>query len=138
HCGLSLVRQARARTHEGTGLGVALVQELARLHGGTVSVSSEAGRGTTFTVSIRTGTAHLRSDRISATRHLVSTSMSATPYVEEALRWLPDAGHGVPPYAESLAPPSHTPGAQDRDACILIADDNADMRDYLARILGAQ
>ena len=132
------VTHARARTHEGTGIGLALVQELARLHGGTVSVSSEAGRGTTFTVSIRTGTSHLPTDRISATRHLASTSMSATPYVEEALRWLPDAGHGVPPYAESLAPPSHTPGAQDRDACILIADDNADMRDYLARILGAQ
>ena len=55
------VKHARARTHEGTGIGLALVQELARLHGGSVSVASQEGRGTTFTVSIRTGTSHLRS-----------------------------------------------------------------------------
>ena len=41
---------------EGTGIGLALVQELARLHGGTVAVTSREGHGTTFVVSIRTGT----------------------------------------------------------------------------------
>ena len=50
------VKHSRARTHEGTGIGLALVQELARLHGGDVTVASEEGRGTTFTVTIRTGT----------------------------------------------------------------------------------
>ena len=45
------VRNVRARTHEGTGIGLALVQELVRLHGGEVKVQSEEGRGSTFTVS---------------------------------------------------------------------------------------
>ena len=49
------VKHVRARTHEGTGIGLALVQELARLHGGGVTVESEEGRGTTFTVSVRIG-----------------------------------------------------------------------------------
>jgi signal transduction histidine kinase len=53
------VRHVRARTHEGTGIGLALVQELARLHGGGVTVASHEGQGTTFTVTIRTGTQHL-------------------------------------------------------------------------------
>ena len=86
------VKHARARTHEGTGIGLALVQELARLHGGSVSVASQEGRGTTFTVSIRTGTSHLRSDRISVPRQLTSTSVGTMPFVEEALRWLPASG----------------------------------------------
>jgi signal transduction histidine kinase len=78
------VTSARARTHEGTGIGLALVQELARLHGGTVTVQSEEHRGTTFTVSVRTGTAHLAAERISTSRRLTSTSVGAMPFVEEA------------------------------------------------------
>ena len=62
------VKHARARTHEGTGIGLALVQELARLHGGGVTVASQEGRGATFTVTIRTGTSHLPPERVSVTR----------------------------------------------------------------------
>src|SRR5690606_16780624 len=58
------IRNARARSHEGTGIGLALVQELARLHGGSVEVASEAGRGTTFTILLPLGSAHLPADRI--------------------------------------------------------------------------
>jgi hypothetical protein len=54
----------RARTHEGSGIGLALVQELARLHGGEVRVESATGRGSTFTVTIPRGQAHLPFDRI--------------------------------------------------------------------------
>ena len=44
------VAGATARTREGTGIGLALVHELAALHGGDVSVESEPGIGSTFTV----------------------------------------------------------------------------------------
>ena len=131
------IKHARARTHEGTGIGLALVQELARLHGGGVSVASEEGRGTTFAVTIRTGTSHLPVERVLAARRLASTSVGAAPYVEEALRWIPTKEGQREPEpqrdherAEAIGPVTHA------RPHVLVADDNADMRDYLARILG--
>jgi signal transduction histidine kinase/HAMP domain-containing protein len=41
-----------ARKHEGTGLGLALARKFVELHGGTIRVESELGRGATFTFTI--------------------------------------------------------------------------------------
>ena len=133
------IRHTRARTHEGTGIGLALVQELVRLHGGTITVASQEGRGTRFTVSIQTGTSHLPADRISAGRQLGSTSVGTAPYVDEAVRWLPDdvrvaAGEL---FADGKASATVASPELSKAPRVLIADDNADMREYLARILGA-
>ncbi len=130
------VKHTRARTHEGTGIGLALVQELVRLHAGTVSVSSEEGRGTTFTVSIPTGRSHLPPNRISVGRELTFTNVGAIPYVEEVLRWLPPS-NGEPSLTDSVMPAlAAASGTSDTRPHVLIADDNADMRDYVSRILG--
>ena len=48
------VDNARSRQLGGTGLGLAIVKHLARLHGGEVSVTSELGVGTTFTIELPT------------------------------------------------------------------------------------
>lgn len=122
------VRGARSRTHEGTGIGLALVQELARLHGGHVSVESAAGSGTTFTVLLPRGAAHLAPELIGEARAGALMSARAAPYLAEALRWL--APDGEP--ADS-PPPSI--GVVRRRARIVLADDNADMREYVARLL---
>ncbi|TMD93650.1 MAG: response regulator [Chloroflexi bacterium] len=59
----------------GTGLGLALVKEIVGLHGGEISVSSRAGEGTAFQVSIPLGIDHLRPGTYRDTRtdggHLV-------------------------------------------------------------------
>src|SRR5438093_748459 len=84
------VKGARSRSHEGTGIGLALVQELVHLHGGTVGVESREGKGSAFTVTIKTGRTHLPAHRLGAGRIFSSTAMRAAAYVEEAHRWLAD------------------------------------------------
>lgn len=131
------VAGARGRTHEGTGIGLALVQELVSLHGGTVALESAPGEGSTFSVSIPLGAAHLPAERIGGPRRLVSTSLRAQAFVEEALRWLPggeqtetpDVGH------DSMIETAQVAGRTLERKHVLVVDDNADMRDYLARLL---
>ncbi|MEH1823772.1 MAG: ATP-binding protein [Nostoc sp.] len=135
------VKGAQGRTFEGSGIGLSLVQELVQMHGGKVDVTSVLGAGSCFTVSIPTGYAHLPPDRISAPRTLASTALGATPYLEEALRWLPEeageqGSRGAGEENTSFSPlrlRSSTPSAR-----ILLADDNADMRDYVKRLLSQQ
>src|SRR5688572_23116583 len=127
------VRPGRGRTHEGTGIGLALVQELVRLHGGTVGVDSEPDKGSTFTVIIPLGSAHLPDDRIGAARTRASTGLSGEVYIEEAVRWLPDATRD--PMVSDASRAELPPESDSSGYRILLADDNADMRDYVARLL---
>ena len=132
------VEGARGRTHEGTGIGLALVQELAKLHGGTVHAQSTLGRGSTFTVSIPLGSAHLPADRLRADRRVDSTAIHAQPYVEEALRWLPNQINGQllgDIDSPSLSQPVIAPAIGHERPTVVLADDNADMRAYVARLL---
>ena len=129
------VEVSHGRTQEGSGIGLALVRELVKLHGGTVSVESRGGGGSLFTVSLPRGKAHLPQERINAARTLTSTSLGAAPFVSEALRWLPDApndGAGSS-FVTAHAPPRE--GADEKRFNVLLADDNADMRDYVSRLL---
>jgi signal transduction histidine kinase len=134
------VKRAKLRTYEGTGIGLALVRELVSLHGGTIEIESHEGKGSTFTVSIKSGTAHLQPERLGKARNVGSTATRATAYVEEALHWLPNASepndllpHSAQTNAVSTLPDKTALGkARPR---ILLADDNADMRDYVRRLL---
>ncbi|WP_437834839.1 ATP-binding response regulator [Sorangium sp. So ce1153] len=131
------VQGARSRTHEGSGIGLALVHELVRLHGGAIHVASKVSEGTTFTISLPRGTAHLPQDRVNARRTLASTATGAAPYVHEALRWLPgaEAGEGVHVAPAGLTSPADAAIEAVPAARILLADDNADMREYVGRVL---
>ena len=116
-------RPSQTRTHEGTGIGLSLVQELAKLHGGNISARSELGQGTTMILLIPRGTAHLDPARIIAPRQAVPTRAGLHAFVEEALGWLPD----------TVPLPQAQPNLD--GANILVVDDNADMRGYLCRLL---
>jgi signal transduction histidine kinase/DNA-binding response OmpR family regulator len=131
------VEGARGRTREGTGIGLALVKELARLHGGEVQAKSEVGRGSLFTVSVPLGKAHLPADRTGDAAPLTSTATGAAPYVEEALRWLP-GGAGDGNARTEPAEMDGAPGEAGVRYRVLLADDNADMRDYITRLLSGR
>jgi len=135
------IEGSQARTYEGTGIGLALVTELIKLHGGQVRVDSAVGEGSTFIVSIPLGTAHLPAERIQATRSLASTGIGAEAYAEEAQRWLPDDWRTADsPMLSTLGsrPPSATPESPVSRDVIVVADDNADMRHYLKHLLGGR
>ncbi|MDZ4874956.1 MAG: Sensor histidine kinase RcsC [Chroococcidiopsis cubana SAG 39.79] len=135
------VKGAQGRTFEGSGIGLSLVQELVKLHGGTLKVSSVEGEGSCFSVFIPTGRAHLPAERIGANRTITSTAIGAFPYVEEVLQWLPQEDLRLPiadfgldrnsnEQTKNLKSQIPNPKSQ-----ILLVDDNADMRDYLKRLL---
>ena len=122
------------RTFEGTGIGLALIQELVRLHGGAIAVHSVLGEGTRFDVDIPFGHAHLPEDRLAGADAAAPPAEGArrmgAAFVEEALRWLPDEEAGAAP--RKAAAPVLQPARLPR---ILIADDNNDMRAYLKALL---
>lgn len=126
------VEGTRARTHEGSGIGLALVQELVRLHGGTIQATSRYGAGTSFKVRIPRGSGHLPADRIAAAGVPAISSGRPTLFVEEALRWLPLEFSADEPGTDALMPHA---SPCDKKRRVLVADDNADMREYLRRIL---
>ncbi len=133
------VEGSTGRTQEGTGIGLALVQELVKLHGGTIAAESAPGQGTTFTVSLPIGSDHLPSDRVQARRTAASTSVGAHVFVEEALRWLPgEEGSEQTPLDLGVRDASVSPGPSLDSGRIVLADDNADMRAYVTSLLASR
>lgn len=149
------VRGARSRTQEGTGIGLALVQELVRLHKGQVEVSSQEEQGSTFTVRLLRGFAHLPATQVDLSVSPESTSPEVMPstalsdlYKEDGFQWLPEqqsaprtsTSAGTSASASDASPlvgKPHLLARQDEDLTtrILLVDDNAEMRDYLSRLL---
>ena len=135
------VRSARSRMVEGSGIGLALVYELVRFHAGNITVTSSVDVGTTFTVTIPLGTAHLPQEQISMSP---STAQHSLSYVQETLQLLTIAElASSSEVAEVLAPNLDTGTflpiqAAASDIRILVVDDNVDMRLYLRRLLERQ
>jgi signal transduction histidine kinase/FixJ family two-component response regulator len=130
------VENQRSRSFEGSGIGLALVYELVKLHGGDIKVESEVDKGTNFFITIPFGSAHLEMDRIGPARKSITSSLRSESFVGEALRWITqDEDHA---FLRTGAAET-TEGPLDERltrARVLIAEDNADMREYVGRLLG--
>jgi len=126
------VRNEHARTHEGTGIGLALVRELVELHGGNVSAESTHGEGTTFTIRLPFGFGHLPLEHVTHDTAGVDMTEIALAYTEEAGRWSGVSADG----ALADGAEETTSGRADADiGRVVVVDDNADMRDYMVRLL---
>ncbi|MBL0726446.1 ATP-binding protein [Piscinibacter sp. HJYY11] len=119
------VQDGRGRSHEGSGIGLALVHELVKLHGGSIRVESEIDRGSIFTVDVPTGYAHLPIEQVERSPDAAGPSHHSRSYVQEALGWLLEP--------EATEPAVAVPGL--KRARVLLADDNADLRHYVQRLL---
>ncbi|MFE2347673.1 SpoIIE family protein phosphatase [Kitasatospora cineracea] len=134
------IENARSRSNEGSGIGLALVKELVDLHGGTITADSTEGRGTRFTIRLPFGSAHLPADSV-LPKGGTSTAPggAADPYLQEAMRWLPgEQSEAAPVEVRDVTPSAGadpSPPGQCLPARVLVADDNADMREYLTRLL---
>src|SRR5919202_892371 len=112
------VRGGRARSHEGTGIGLALVEGVAALHGGRVTVESEAGVGSTFRLVLPL-TRAAPGDAVPA-----AAPTAAAGYADEAMRWVTAGDAAVPRFGRA--------GGRPR---VVFADANPDMRQYVGRLL---
>lgn len=121
------VSGTRSRTHEGSGIGLALVKELVVLQGGSVSAESEVGKGSAFKVSLKAGTDHIKEwqQRSAEPPAEGDGRRRQNIYAEEADELIAPDESGIPVGGDSF-------GKRSR---ILLVDDNADMRNYVSRLL---
>ena len=132
------VRDARGRSHEGSGIGLALVRELVKLHGGEIDVESTPGRGSTFRLSIPVHqTQPSATGAAAGKRALAPSSVGPEAFLAEIAQWSsehepPSAGAVSPIEASTSENPAEVAAPNAR---ILVADDNTDMRAYIARLL---
>ncbi|MGD0629529.1 MAG: ATP-binding protein, partial [Terracidiphilus sp.] len=132
---------ARRRSHEGSGIGLALVQELVEMHGGSIAVESALGKGTTFTIALPFGQQHLSHGRVvSEGENPIALQGSAGAYVQEAMGWLPgrdrlrrEVTRGATGDGVQITAPAYPSESKPE---ILLVDDNADMREYVIGLLG--
>jgi PAS domain S-box-containing protein len=134
------VEGQRGRSMEGSGIGLSLVKEMVALHGGAVRVRSMDGKGSVFSVRLKFGAAHLPADQIVEQPEQAGRWSGASSYLEQAVGWIDGGGstRGTAPSSGSgsgsgSGPDDAVAGAI--SARILLADDNADMRAYIQRIL---
>ncbi|HEY9747422.1 MAG TPA: response regulator [Allocoleopsis sp.] len=136
------------RSYEGSGLGLALVKELVELHGGQISVESVYGEGTTFTVWIQTGLAHLPADQVievpteaQISRAAVELADVEAEIYEKEEKTLPSSELGFPALEAVVnkiaepQPDQTTEQAATSVSKVLVVDDNPDLRTYVSRVL---
>lgn len=126
-----------SRAEGGTGLGLALARELARLHGGDVTVQSRLGYGSTFRVELpweaqarpeRRRRPRRKEDQLALARVEAQTARAYAARREALI-----ADLELPSLSGATLPEAEAPAGAAR---ILFVEDNADLRMFVARYLG--
>ncbi|XGV99131.1 MAG: response regulator [Leptolyngbya sp. BL-A-14] len=118
------------RSYEGSGLGLALVKELVDLHGGQISVESAYGSGTTFTIWLQTGMAHLPPQQLIEVQAESQPNRASVELADVEMEQY-DHPSGEEEQLDTADP--KVDGSR-----ILIVDDNPDLRAYVSTILREQ
>ena len=149
------IHDQQGRSNEGSGIGLALTQELVKLHGGTIEVESQLGKGTTFTILIPVGKAHLSPEHILSSScdsgfrmtEAFTTQSYGKSVIEEASFWLPSSPSDLSSGKEtnslvctdsqfSLRTTQDNSAAHSSNQWqVLVVDDNKDMRSYVKSVL---
>ncbi len=132
------VEQGDDHKPEGTGLGLAMVEELVLLHHGTVAVTSTPGRGATFRVTLprvavleskRHGLKRRREDQ---TLQSYRDALVERRFAEDARRLLPFADLETARLQATAAPVATAPPTAPR---VLVVEDDGDLRTFLENVL---
>ena len=99
-------------THSGSGIGLALTKAFVELHGGTLTVKSEEGKGSCFTVLLPLSNALYEDKEASAPAKISAVAIDAE---------LEDVNNPLE--------------RKDNESVVLIIDDNKDIREYVASVL---
>ena len=105
------VEGSAARRYEGSGIGLALVKEIVKQHGGTIVAESQVGQGSTFSVSLP---------------RCESELPVAAEEEDLLLPIAPEKANLADVVPDGVVAPADL---------VLVADDNADMRQYLKNVL---
>jgi signal transduction histidine kinase/class 3 adenylate cyclase len=120
------------RSYEGTGLGLSLVKELVELHGGQVTVESIYGSGTTFTISLPVGYAHLDEGQVMHDQATAQPSRAAVELADLEMELQDEPDDCT---RSQMAELEEATAVDPSAAKILVVDDNPDLRTYLSSIL---
>ena len=121
-----------AREYAGTGIGLALVKEIAALHGGTVTAHSQPGKGSVFRVTIPLGSGHLNPASVVEDAAADAGDDPVSPAGFLAL------GEAAPQDDLEEANAAAQAAFDGTRRTILYAEDNADLRAYVRDLLAAE
>jgi PAS domain S-box-containing protein len=102
------------RKYGGTGLGLAITRHFCRMMGGDVTVTSEPGKGSTFTIRL------------------------PTEVVDPKAQAAPDAAPSAEAVAAETVAGAPLPAAADGASTVLVIDDDPAVLDLIARVLGKE
>ncbi len=120
------VQNSDGRSFEGSGIGLSMIREFVIEHGGNITVHSEEGKGSTFTVTLPLGREHLPEEQIMDFETTAEDVLSGQ-HIREADLMLQDAtDNSIEVMHERVSAKTDT---------VLIVDDNADMRRHLSSII---